>query len=115
MMVLKKSYKQVNNVLFPEVLYLAENETKVLKTGGKNLVKNTRTSHSLPSYLIISSIYLCSPSSPLQIIAKLSKVHKKNLLTLTLVHANSTALQFVCLTILATNPYFKLLLNQLSQ
>ena len=91
------------------MLCLVENERKVLKTGGKDLEKNIRTSRSVPSYLIISSIYHCSPSSPLQISAKLGKLHKKILLTLTLGHANSTALQFVCLTILATNPYFKFL------
>ena len=61
-------------------------------------MKNTRTSHSLPSYLIISNIYLCFSSSPSPISAKLRKLHKKSLLTLTLVHANSTALRFVCLT-----------------
>ena len=56
---LKNSYKQANNVLCIKVLCLVENETKV-KTGGKNLVKNTRTSHSLPSFLIIlrSSIFV---------------------------------------------------------
>ena len=50
----KNSYKQANNVLRIKVLCLVENETKV-KSGGKKLVKNTRTSHSLPSFLIISS------------------------------------------------------------
>ena len=54
MMFVKNSYKQANNVLRVKVLCLVENETKV-KTGGKNLVKNTRASHSLPSFLIISS------------------------------------------------------------
>ena len=42
-------------------------------------MKITVTSQSLPSYLIISRIYLCSPSSPLQRSAKHRKLHKKKL------------------------------------
>ena len=59
MMFLKNSYKQANNVLRIKVLCLVDDETKV-KTGGKNLVKNTRISRSLPSFLIIlsSSIFV---------------------------------------------------------
>ena len=91
MMFLKNSYKQANNVLRIKVLCLVEHETKV-KTGGKNLVKNTPTSHSLPSFLISSSsIFVLR-----QVLHKSAQnLGKKNLLTLTLVHANSTALIFV--------------------
>ena len=89
MMFLKNSYKQANNVLRIKVLCLVENKTKV-KTGEKNLVKNTPISHSLPLFLISSSsIFVLR-----QVLHKSAQnLGKKNLLTLTLVHANSTALR----------------------
>ena len=90
MMFLKNSYKQANNVLRIKVLCLVENKTKV-KTGGKNLVKNTPISHSLPSFLIISSSSIFVLRQVLHKSAQ--NLGKKNLLTLTLVHANSTALR----------------------
>ena len=85
---------------------LAENEIRVFKTEGKKNVKITVTSQCLPSYLIVSRIYLCSPSSPLQ---NIENYTRKKLLALTLTHANSTGLRFFFLTVLATNLYFKFL------
>ena len=61
------------------MLCLAENEIRAFKTEGKKNVKITVTSQSLPSYIIISRIYLCSPSSPLQRSAKHRKLHKKKI------------------------------------
>ena len=52
-------YKQENNVLRIKFLCLVENETKVLKTGGKNLVKNIQTSVSaLLSYYLSSHVII---------------------------------------------------------
>ena len=63
-------------------------------------MKITQCKHlSLPSYLIISRIHLCSSSSPSEINAKLRKLLKENVLIL--VHNVA-----ICLIILATNPYF---------
>ena len=58
-------------------------------------MRNTQTFQSVPSYLIISSIYLCSPSSLSQISAKLRKLHKKNWLTFSSCKLHSTAILFV--------------------
>ena len=52
-------YKQENNVLGIKILCLVENETKVLKTGGNILVKNTQTYVSaLLSYYLSSHMLL---------------------------------------------------------
>ena len=97
-MMFENSYKQANNFLRMKMLCLVENETKVLKTGGTNLVKNALTSVSaFISYYFKDSSLFSVKSFRNQ--CKTRKLHKKNLLTL--VHSVT-----ICLTILATNPYF---------
>ena len=92
-MSLKNSYKQANNFLHIKILCLVENETKVLKTGGKSLVKNTQTSVS-----VLISYYLSS----LQLVVLVKQLHvNSSRKTRT---QKTTASRRVCLPILARNP-----------